>query len=116
MTRNGYNPRYANGHRRRQMRARIKAANPNCYICGQPIDYTLKPPNPWSYVVDETIPLARGGTLTYHNSGAAHRWCNQVKGTHSIEWAREEVNRILNGQGKGAQTKPTSIPFTRLDI
>lgn len=113
---NGRNPRYANGHRRRQMRARLKAANACCYICGRPIDYALKPPDPWSFVVDETIPLARGGTLTYANSGAAHRWCNQIKGTRSLAWAREEVRRILSGQGTRTQAKPTAIPFTRLDL
>lgn len=103
MTRNGYNPRQRNGHRRRQNRARAKAANTCCYICFRPIDYSLKSPDPWSYVLDETIPLARGGTLTYNNSGAAHRWCNQVKGTHTLEWARREVANILNGKGKGMQ-------------
>lgn len=116
MVSNGYNPRQRNGHRRRQNRARVKAANTCCYICGRPIDYTLKSPDPWSYVLDETIPIARGGTLTYNNSGAAHRWCNQIKGVHSLEWARKEVANILNGKGRNMQARPTSIPFTRLDV
>lgn len=80
------NPRKRNGHRRRLEQQRWRHMQADCYICYRPIDYTLRSPDPYSFVIDETIPLARGGTLTHDNSGPAHRWCNAIKGTHSLAW------------------------------
>ena len=101
------NPRYSNGYRRRRERERWRHMRADCYICHRPIDYTLKAPHPYSFVVDETIALARGGTLTHDNSGPAHRWCNAIKGTHSLAWARERVAQLI-AQGKAPQrTEPT---------
>lgn len=101
------NPRYSNGYRRRRERERWRHMRADCYICHRPIDYELKAPHPYSFVVDETIALARGGTLTHDNSGPAHRWCNAIKGTHSLAWARERVAQLI-AQGKAPQrTEPT---------
>ncbi len=73
--------RYANGHRRRQLRARLRAQGLPCAICGQPIDYDLPAGDPMSFEVDEIIPVALGGScLDYGNVQAAHRICNQRKG------------------------------------
>lgn len=111
------NPRRSNGHRRDRLRARHRAAGRDCYICGRPIDYTIKPPDPMSFVVDETIPVCRGGDpYSWTNTHAAHRWCNQVKGARSLDWARAEVRRILNGQGEGTRTRPTMMPYKRLGL
>ena len=82
------NPRWSNGYRRRKEQARYRAMGANCYICLQPIDYSLRSPDPWSFVIDETVPIARGGRVCHSNSGPAHRWCNGIKGTHTLEWAR----------------------------
>lgn len=113
-------PRKANGHARRMLlarhRATVKSGKP-CYICGRPIDLSLAYPDPWSFVVDETVPVARGGDpYSWGNTGPAHRWCNQIKGTHSLAWAREEVARILSGQKAGMQTKPTVMPLRKLGL
>jgi hypothetical protein len=96
------------------MKRRIFAAYDDCYICYRPVDKNLRWPNPWSGVVDETIPIARGGTLTFNNSGLAHAWCNRIKGTHSLEWARHEVRQRLNSTNTNLDTliKPTSRKFT----
>ena len=97
------NPRYSNGYRRRRERERWRHMRADCYICHRPIDYELKAPHPYSFVVDETIALARGGTLTHDNSGPAHRWCNAIKGTHSLAWARERVAQLIaRGQSPAA--------------
>lgn len=89
------NPRKRNGHRRRLEQQRWRHMQADCYICYRPIDYTLRSPDPYSFVIDETIPLARGGTLTHDNSGPAHRWCNAIKGTHGLAWARERVAYLI---------------------
>ena len=56
------NPRYHNGHRRREVQAYYRARRADCYICGRPIDYGLRPPDPWSFVIDETVAIASGPT------------------------------------------------------
>ena len=95
------NPRYARCNRAQQ-RKRWRVQGLACYICGQPIDYGLRAPDPWSFVIDETIPLKHGGTLTYDNQGPAHWWCNRIKSTHSLAWARAKVRELI-AQGKAPQ-------------
>ena len=100
------NPRYSNGYRRRRERERWRHMRADCYICHRPIDYTLKAPHPYSFVVDETVAIANGGRVCRANSGPAHRWCNAVKGTHTLEWARAEVKRRLAGGKPASASKP----------
>ena len=64
---------------RNRMRARFKAAGAACHICGRPIDYDLKSPDPMSFEVDHLQPIAKGGTDTIDNAGASHRTCNSKK-------------------------------------
>lgn len=61
-------------------RATIAKAQPSCYLCGQPIDYTLRWPDPWCYTVDHVIPLDAGGADTLDNKAAAHWTHNRAKG------------------------------------
>ena len=116
--------RYAqNGARRRQIvarhRARVRAGEP-CAICGRPIDLSIQYPQPWSFVVDEIVPVAHGGSpLLWSNTEPAHRWCNGIKSTRSLQWAREEVARQLAGVSRipdEHRAKPSRAPFTRLDV
>ena len=70
-----------NGHRRRILRARVKAMGLPCALCGQPIDYSLLALDPWSYELDEIVPVSLGGSeLDPDNVQPAHRICNQRKG------------------------------------
>ncbi len=70
-----------NGHRRRILRARVKALGLPCAICGAPIDYSLPAGDPWSYELDEIIPVSLGGSeLDPENVQPAHRICNERKG------------------------------------
>lgn len=97
--------------------ARHRAAGRDCYICGRPIDYSLRAPDPMSFVVDETIPVCRGGDpYSWSNTHAAHRWCNQVKGARSLDWARAEVRRILAGEPEGTTTSPLTMPHRKLGL
>lgn len=75
------NPRRANGSRRTALRCRLRAEGRPCHLCGLPIDYSLPPGHPWSFEVDEIVPVSRGGDpLDYDNVDAAHRICNQRRG------------------------------------
>lgn len=60
-------------------RATIARGQPPCAICGEPIDYALKYPDPKSYVVDHIVSLYRGGPDTLANKQPAHRDCNSAK-------------------------------------
>lgn len=86
------NPRMHNGHRRRQLRARVLAAYDTCAICGQPVDKTLRSPHPLSGEVDEIIPVSRGGDpLSWSNVQLVHRQCNRLKSNRSDDYARAQL-------------------------
>lgn len=73
--------RSANGHRRRQVRARVLAEETDCHLCGQPVDKTLPRWLPGSPEVDEIIPVSLGGSPTDRaNCRLSHRLCNVRKG------------------------------------
>ena len=55
------NSRYANGHRRRRLRARVLAEEDCCAIRGLFVDQSLHHLDPWSAVIDEIIPVSKGG-------------------------------------------------------
>lgn len=85
------NARYANGSRRRAIQARWRAIGDPCHLCGKPIDYSLgmitdertgkRRPHPMSFVVDEILPVSKGGDpLDFSNTQPAHWICNARKG------------------------------------
>lgn len=89
------NPRYANGNLRRKHRARFKAMDAPCGICGGklgPIHYDEPSDHehPLSFVIDEKIPVSRWKEFGYdsreavardwNNLQAAHWCCNAAKG------------------------------------
>lgn len=104
------NPRRANGTARTKLRRWLRAKGEPCALCGEPIDYTLPPGDPYSFEVDEIIPVSRwreGGypsaeacALDRDNVQAAHRICNQRKG-NAIK-----VRRVVGTAG--ADRTPTS--------
>ncbi|BCP02039.1 HNH endonuclease signature motif containing protein [Mycobacterium intracellulare] len=76
------NPRYANGYRRRQLRAHILREEDICWICDEVVDKELSTPHPLSPEVHEIIPIAHGGDpLARNNCVLTHRVCNQCLGT-----------------------------------
>lgn len=60
-------------------RARLARVKAPCHICGEPIDYSLKWPDPKCFVADHVVPLARGGADTIDNKRASHNTCNAAK-------------------------------------
>lgn len=110
----------ANGHRRRELVKRVKAEETNCALCGLRVDKTLKMtpgghgkkcpgppcsgciPHPMRAEVDEDLPRSRGGSqYDRNNCHLLHRACNQAKGAHTLQEARQKLTQ--------ARPKPTPV-------
>lgn len=94
------NPRYHNGNLRRKHRARFKAMNAPCGICGGRLgeihyDEPSDAKHPLSFVIDEIRPVSRWHEFGYdsavaasqdwNNLQAAHYVCNAAKSNHVPE-------------------------------
>lgn len=105
------NPRWKSG-RRRKFQERYRALQLNCAICGREIDYTLPPSDPYSFVIDEIIPVSKWQQAGYaspsacaddfRNTQPAHRLCNARKGN--------KLNyKIAEHEQKKEQRKPVWV-------
>ena len=74
----------------------IFGSHPNCAICGRPIDYHRKFPDPWSPTLDHIIPNAKGGDpVDRNNLQPAHLQCNRIKASR-IPIAAEKPKAVSN--------------------
>lgn len=74
------NPRNRNGHKRRELRARILREEDLCALCGHPVDKALHYLDPGAPEVDEILPFSYGGSpVERANTRLTHRWCNQQR-------------------------------------
>lgn len=91
------NPRYANGHRRRKTRRQLIAASDGiCPLCGHPMDLSMPPSmcmSPYYPVIDEKVPISKGGKLELSNQWLVHRICNAIKGAKLLS----ELNHDAKG-------------------
>lgn len=62
-----------------------------CYLCGNPVDVTIKGRQPLSMEVDHILPLSKGGhPFDLSNLGITHKICNQIKGDKFLDHATED--------------------------
>ena len=72
--------RYANGHRRRRVRAEVFRTEDTCWRCGLPVEKSLGPYQPDSPEIDEVIPVRFGGSpYQRENCRLSHRRCNVAR-------------------------------------
>ena len=58
----------------------IFASQTVCGICGRPVDFGKKFPDPWSATVDHIVPISKGGNpADIANMQLAHLQCNRLK-------------------------------------
>lgn len=77
-------------------RKQVLREEADCWLCGEPVDFTIKWPEPMSKTIDHVIAYASGGTHERSNLRLAHNICNQRRGNkdadlvkvtkHSREW------------------------------
>lgn len=61
-------------------RRRIYATESRCGICGRPVDFDLKFPDPMAATIDHIIPINKGGHPSdIENLQLAHNRCNRLK-------------------------------------
>lgn len=64
----------------------IFASQSNCGICGRPVDFDKKFPDPWSATVDHIVPVIKGGSpAALENLQLAHLQCNRVKAAKMVQ-------------------------------
>jgi HNH endonuclease. len=64
----------------------IFASQSVCGICGRPVDFDKKFPDPWSATIDHIVPVIKGGDPTsLENLQLAHSYCNRQKSTKLVE-------------------------------
>lgn len=81
MARSKPNPRQADGAARRRVERQVYREESDCWICGQPVDMTLRWPDPMSRSIDEVVPVSLGGSpFDRANCRLAHLRCNQRRG------------------------------------
>lgn len=57
----------------------------NCGICGRPVNFDKKFPDPWSATIDHIIPIQKGGApASLENLQLAHLQCNRLKSTKTV--------------------------------
>lgn len=57
-----------------------------CGICCQPIDRSLKWPDPGYRTIDHIVLISDGGEHTYENTRIAHLACNQGRGGYTVRY------------------------------
>lgn len=74
----------------RRLKQHIARTQKICWLCGTAIDDTLQSPHPYSRSLDHVTPISMGGNiLDPNNARAAHRRCNQRRGTGKPQARRQ---------------------------
>lgn len=71
----------------------IFASQTVCGICGRPVNFDKKFPDPWSATIDHIIPVVKGGDpANLENLQLAHLACNRIKSSKLLEPQLKEKN------------------------
>jgi hypothetical protein len=108
-------PRWKNTRERKKLQMRLMAEGRPCWICqlagrSGVIDYSLKYPHPYSFVMDELVPVSKyemGGypsamacALDYGNLAAAHKCCNEWRSNKTVEETKQAIIDLKYGKSK----------------
>ncbi len=86
----------------------IFASQSVCAICGRPVDFDRRFPDPYSPTVDHIIPISKGGDpASLENLQLAHLQCNRIKSSKTVE-LRVKEKKVSN------RDLPLSCDWTNL--
>lgn len=75
----------------------IFATQTVCGICGKPVDFSLKFPDPMSATCDHIIPINKGGDpSSIDNLQLAHLCCNRAKSDDIVRRVKHKEEVITN--------------------
>lgn len=75
----------------------IYATQTVCGICGRPVDFSVKHPDPLSPCIDHIIPVHRGGHPSeLSNLQLAHMCCNRAKSDKLLTGIDQEKGKQVN--------------------
>lgn len=78
-------------------RKKIYATQSVCGICGKPVDFSLRYPDPMSKTVDHIIPINRGGHPSdLSNLQLAHLTCNRLKADNLLQEKQSSAHTGAN--------------------
>lgn len=108
------NPRYKNGTLRRKNRARLKAMGLPCHLCGRPIHYDEPSDfhHPFSFVVDEDVPVSRWEEFGYDSPEAVANDFNNLRCAHyicNLQKSNQTSNEMRVGSSKKMKTRNAVI-------
>jgi len=108
------NPRYADYQGRVNTRRWLRSQGRPCWICvafgkSGTIDYSLPALHPFSFEVDELVPVSKGGSPTSRsNVDATHRCCNEWRGNRSVAEVLELARKSKASSADSAMWAPES--------
>ncbi len=72
--------------KRARIKKRLMAVERVCWLCLQPLDFSISDPRDPQYVViDEELPVSKGGSpLDFGNCHLTHALCNGKKGSRIL--------------------------------
>ena len=78
-----------------------------CGICGKPVDFTVKVPEPLSACIDHIFPVSKGGHPSdIDNLQLAHWTCNRQKSDKLFK-----VNEIVEPKTLGNRNLPQTVSW-----
>ena len=108
------NPRSKNGNLRRKNRARLRAMGMPCYICNRPIHYDEPSDykHPFSFVIDEEIPVSRWREFGYDSPEAVANDFNNLRAAHyicNLQKSNRTFSEVKSNKTKKMRTRNTVV-------
>lgn len=94
-----------------------------CFVCSNPIDFSLPTSHPEGQSVEHVVPQLRGGSGEPSNLALSHRVCNETRGALMIaeikrlrKWQRMLMAELLELGEEYLEHRCAGLSTTQIDI